>query len=130
MRKLLLISVCLPACVCAYAASGTEGSPVGEMSVIKGSRDFDIREGLPRNFTEARMVMNAVSAMSARESKDGKPDVKMVKLVGKYYADMAKDVRFKDLPTALSPSLSGHTRPPCHYFLYVPEKYAAAPAGS
>ncbi|MFC1672342.1 dienelactone hydrolase family protein [Planctomycetota bacterium] len=129
MRRLLLLSACLLACARVDAAQGkkTPDPAVGVMSVIMGSKDFDIREGLPQNFTEARMVMNAVGAMSAKETKNGKPDVELMKLAGKYYADMARDPAFKDLPTALAPSLSGHTRPPCHYFLYVPKAYATAP---
>ncbi len=127
-----LAAAALLACILPFAsAQAGEGSAkpaTGVMSVIIGSKDFNIREGLPQNFSEAKMVMNMVGAMSARESKNGKPDMTLVKRAAKYYKDMANDPRFKDLPSALSPALSGHTRPPCHYFLFVPEKYASAPA--
>jgi pimeloyl-ACP methyl ester carboxylesterase len=102
--------------------------PTGVLSVTLGEAPAeDPAAKLPPAFSEGELA-GLMAAMVTRGENPQDGDAKAAeaaRTVKEAYAAMAKDAAFAKLPCALEPALSGRQKPPCHYYLYVPEGYQA-----
>jgi len=118
----------LAACSCAPSKKALRAeriarAKVGIMSVVMDSAVTDPKAGLPENFDEKRYVAKMAGMLSMLEPVDPASKTDYVSLVSDTYLRMEKETGFRNLPSALSPAISGKANGPCHYFLFVPEAY-------
>jgi len=102
--------------------------PTGVLSVTLSEAPPDDKAGqLPPWFSEGELVGRMAATITRTESPEDADEkaTEVARTIKEAYAAMGKDAAFAKLPCALAPALSGHLKPPCHYYLYVPEDYKA-----